>query len=383
MHASNAHRLLEDWRRCKEKVLGTCSEVTDRCCAVVPCRLCLTLEVYGEADILGQAVWNEDAYVGEINDETFYAYWERNDSGDCQFVVELDGEEVYRKAKCGGGYDEISCRSPDDETALGDGNTLVWEAVDPLKLRHQRDGKCNKPFCGDCTCFPRKFCVTITEIANEYNISDLCTEKLEVTALDDCENPTWMFESECGLYGANEFTITLYADEYTNQCMLELSGAGETLTQEVSGCDNVSVTFETELLEIALESEHCGCEPDPPRGTSCCDWDPLNPEPPSVNVSFCGCTINLQLLTPGATHYSGTGNCGVDIDGSFRCITSDEENANQYELWLNCNPLGPNPVYAVLQSVSCDPFVVSGVITFECEGLCGGGPQPVVVTRGT
>lgn len=141
------------FKRCDERVIdGACEKTqTDDCCAVIPCKLCLRLEVYPDT-YKSSAVWAEGAYTGQytgtIDGHEFVAYWEKDaESGTCYFVVEWDGEEIGRYTKCG--YEGMNCRSIGDtitvDTGYDETGELTFSMSEKIELPHYQQPvvRCN------------------------------------------------------------------------------------------------------------------------------------------------------------------------------------------------------------------------------------------------
>lgn len=137
-------KLSPPFKRCNERVTIRESCDSNICCGVTPCTLCLVkVEAggYGEEDIetKGSATLTDGTYEGTVDGHAFVGYWEKL-YGVCEFVVELDGEEVGRWELCG--YTEgVSCRNPavtfDVPPAYGEEEstaTISITVADPLEL---------------------------------------------------------------------------------------------------------------------------------------------------------------------------------------------------------------------------------------------------------
>jgi len=82
---------------CSEFLTEACDTAPhDGCCSATPCKLCLELDVYGEPTAYGTATFGGSSWTGTVGGLAFVSYWEKNYEGECEYVVTLDGEEVYR-----------------------------------------------------------------------------------------------------------------------------------------------------------------------------------------------------------------------------------------------------------------------------------------------
>ena len=80
---------------CQERTVAACDTVpTDQCCGVIPCKLCIEWESYDGDIFYGSAEFDTSSYTGTAGDGMFVAYWERNESNECEFIVTFDGVEV-------------------------------------------------------------------------------------------------------------------------------------------------------------------------------------------------------------------------------------------------------------------------------------------------
>ena len=127
-------------RKCSEFRSDSCDITeTDGCCAVIPCTYCLDWN--GSYSDTGIATWTGTGWSGTVNGWTVLLYWERGyESGECEFVVTVDGVEVYRN-DCYGGQ---SCRESSDTVAAeidGQAGTLTWTKFEPRPLEYIDDPK--------------------------------------------------------------------------------------------------------------------------------------------------------------------------------------------------------------------------------------------------
>ena len=65
-------------KHCQERTFEACdNEPTDQCCGVIPCKLCLEWEIYGDAIAYGSADFGTSSWTGTVGGGSFVAYWER------------------------------------------------------------------------------------------------------------------------------------------------------------------------------------------------------------------------------------------------------------------------------------------------------------------
>jgi hypothetical protein len=172
--------------------------------------------------------------------------------GECEYIVTLDDEEVYR-ATC---YEGASCRNPsgdvDVATAYLQG-TLRWSKFDPreLALIVDPDTGCRDFFCGTCRCTCECLCVTIVEPDGNVIRGELCT------ACYPCDAPVW--EGTLGYY---DLSIALGRDEYTGECIITLTANGEEPDSVfVTGCADMSATITLyDGTIISVVCKQCACE---------------------------------------------------------------------------------------------------------------------------
>jgi hypothetical protein len=211
----------------------------DQCCGALPCTLCLELEIYGEATTYGTATFGGSSWNGTVGGLAFVSYWERSYlSGECEYVVTLDGEEVYR-ATC---YEGASCRDPGGSVGVTigyDEGTLTWTKHEPrpLALTIDPDTGCNDFFCGTCRCTCRALCVEVAEVI-AYGFVDTYSGELSDSSYSDCDPPVWS-----GTIGNFEISLALDRDDYGN-CIVRATANGEETTALVTGCDDISGTVE-------------------------------------------------------------------------------------------------------------------------------------------
>ena len=254
--------------------LKACSEFTveacdiapaDQCCGALPCTLCLELETYADGISYGTATFGGSSWTGTVGGLAFVSYWERNYlTDDCEYVVTLDGEEVYR-ATC---YEGASCRDPGGSVGVTigyDEGTLTWTKHEPrpLALTTDPDTGCNDFFCGTCRCSCRVLCVDVSEVLYTDFI-DTYSGELPDTAYSDCDPPVWS-----GTVGNFTISLALGRDSYGN-CIVTPTVNGEEQTAvAVTGCadmsgavdlyDGSSFTFRCKQCECATVIGDCIC----------------------------------------------------------------------------------------------------------------------------
>jgi hypothetical protein len=231
--------------RCDHKVLGTCDEETDGCCAVVACDLCLQLfdaELSPEQREFATPIdsvrisWDGTGYRGSLRNVVFESMWQRGYDGKCRFIVDIDDGFGYPQtlaffkcetdAEAEYGGESASCMFPSGEATVTvplegapKALVLVWSPLDIVTLRHRKEPgiECNFPACGDCTCSTRELCLELTS-------SDGCVESKIVNFLanPECplqELPEWDYEFTCG-YDVVTGSLRLEHNDETGQCEL-------------------------------------------------------------------------------------------------------------------------------------------------------------------
>jgi hypothetical protein len=202
----------------------------------------LDLEVYGEPTAYGTATFGGSSWTGTVGGLAFVSYWEKNYEGECEYVVTLDGEEVYR-ATC---YEGASCRDPGGSVGVTigyDEGTLSWAKHEPrpLAVTVDPDTGCNDFFCGTCRCTCRTLCVDVFENLFSYGTQyavDTYSGTLTDTAYSDCDPPAWE-----GTIGNFEIRLALGRDSYGN-CIVTATANGEESIVSVTGCEDLSGTVE-------------------------------------------------------------------------------------------------------------------------------------------
>lgn len=248
-------------KHCSEFMVEACDEVpADGCCGVLPCKLCLEFEVYGEESQAGSADFADNMWTGTVAGATFVSYWERNEYGVCEYIVEIDGEEVYRE-HCGNG---ASCRDPSGSISITigyDEGILTWSKYEPRELKPitDPDTGCTTFFCGNCRCSCRTMCIDVSEVLpygyGEDDSTDTYSGELPDVSTDDCDPPVWE-----GTVGSYFFSLTLGRDDYGNCILTPIIDDVELEPVAVTGCKDMTATFELEDgSAFTVRCKQCNC----------------------------------------------------------------------------------------------------------------------------
>jgi len=244
-------------KKCSERRTDSCGDETDGCCAVIACDYCLEFAADSSTQY-GTATFPDGgtAWTGTIAGADFVAYWERGyESGECEFVVTLDGEEVYRKS-C---YEGQSCRDSSDSASVAigyDSGTLTWTKFlsRPLPLIDDPDTGCRTWFCGDCHCSCAVLCIDVREVVFTDFI-DTYGGEIADTADSDCEGPVWS-----GTVGNFVISLALGRDEYGNCIITPTVNYEEQEPIAVTGCSDLSGTVELyDGSSFTFRCKQCEC----------------------------------------------------------------------------------------------------------------------------
>lgn len=331
---------------CAERMVETCDNVpADSCCGVIPCKLCLEWETYSGSISYGSAVFATSSWTGTVGGNAFVSYWESNyETDECEYIVTLDGEEVYR-ATC---YEGASCRDPSGEvevaTAYNEG-TLRWSKYEPreLALTVDPDTGCRDFFCGSCRCSCDCLCVTITDVDGDVTTGEICDVSYP------CDAPVW--EGTVGYY---ELSIALGRDQY-GECTITLTIDGEEQNAvTVTGCADMSATvtlYNGTTIEVVCKQ--CACEQ--PDGCPCCPGWPLER---SANIYFTSIEQSVNDCVPiiDEQEYS-------DI---FGCVGT----ALNYPIFQNVGNL-------LFVRVVCDPDTLAWKVEYKslATGMVANNPD--------
>ena len=172
--------------------------------------------------------------------------------GVCEFVVEFNGTEVYRK-QC---YEGPTCRDSSDSASVTvdyEHGTLRWikQEYRPLEYRVDPETGCTIWYCGDCECTCKELCATIYE----EDGSVLAKGTLPDTAYE-CEPPLW-----AGVVGEYEISLSLRYDSY-NRCVIAPTVNGiDRQAVLASGCKQLSATIELDQYRtLSVVCKECDCE---------------------------------------------------------------------------------------------------------------------------
>jgi len=262
--------------KCDERVSNTCTDETDGCCGVIPCTYCIEWNPETGETVYSIADFATNSWAATIAGAAWLGFWERNyETGECEFVVTLDGTEIYRKS-C---YDGQSCRDSSDSagaTIGGISGVISWTKYEkrPLQYVQDEETNCTVHFCDDCECSVECLCVTITE-------------------------PDTI--------GAFELSIALGRDEY-GRCIITATVDG--IEQDpvlFPGCADASATITLyDGTTIEVTAKKCGCAAS--EGCPCCPGWPLEK---SANIYFSSIEESVNDCVPiiALQEYSDTFGC--------------------------------------------------------------------------
>ena len=254
-------------KKCSERRTDSCGTETDGCCGVIACVYCIEFDAYSGLQY-GTATFTDIGWEGTIAGSAFFGYWERNyETDECEFIVTLDGEEVYRKS-C---YEGQSCRDSSDSATVTidyEEGTLTWTKYlsRPLPVVTDPVTGCRVHFCGTCHCTTECLCIAInTAVVEGYGSTQYAGEICD-TAYSNCEGPQWV-----GSVGGYDIDLQLDADEYDGSCILHGTIAGEAVSISVSaGCSSIDETFTLYAGDtIRVTSKVCFCPTDEPGICMC------------------------------------------------------------------------------------------------------------------
>ncbi len=357
-------------KSCSERTVEACDTIpADGCCGVIPCKLCLEWEVEYEEIQHGSAEFSTASWTGTVGGHSFTAFWERNYDGECEYVVTLGGEEVYR-ATC---YEGASCRDPGGEvqvaTAYLEG-TLRWSKHEPreLHLIDDPDAGCRDHFCGSCRCSCECVCVTITDPNNGTESGELCDVAYP------CDAPTW-----AGRVGYYDLSLTLGRDQY-GECIITPTVDGlELAPVSAPGCGAMSATFtdyDGNTYEVACKE--CSCNV--PCPCPCCPdcWS-------RVQTAVGG--VLLAVAGEGGTDCGkppGEGE-GYEQEITFSCTDVNDETNNVYAVLVSlsltvkvyCDRDAENWKVEYKSDATGQVWTDTGV-TFACPSCAGVEPGGLV-----
>ena len=308
--------------------LKACSEFTveacdlapaDQCCGALPCTLCLELETYADGISYGTATFGGSSWTGTVGGLAFVSYWERNYlTDDCEYVVTLDGEEVYR-ATC---YEGASCRDPGGSVGVTisyDEGTLTWAKHEPrpLALVVDPDTGCNDFFCGTCRCSCSTLCVTITR---DYGGFTFWTGELADISYP-CDAPVWE-----GTVGPYALSFALGRDAY-GECIVTPTVDGvEGSAVSGAGCGSISIYLDLDAdTSLVATCKQCCCNC---GGSEPCSCDGRGiPNSGTANPISSTLTVDLTAVSsPGSdTCFNGTGTIPFKtaLEGGTNCWEGD------------------------------------------------------------
>ena len=242
-------------KKCSEFISNSCTdEASLGCCGVLPCSYCLEFHPYGEPVEYGLATFTGSSWSGTIAGASFSAFWDRGlyGDGECEFVVEIDGEEVYRESCYMG---QQSCRDSSDEAEATIGyksGTLIWIKREhrPLEYVEDFDTYCMEHFCDSCECSCKTLCLTI------YDPDGTQTDRGELNDVAyACDPPKWE-----GRVGYFDLSLALERDLY-GQCIIVGTVDGEEQDPVLApGCTGLAGEIELyDGTRIVFACKVCDC----------------------------------------------------------------------------------------------------------------------------
>jgi formylglycine-generating enzyme required for sulfatase activity len=206
--------------------------------------------------------------------------------GECEYIVTLDDEEVYR-ATC---YEGASCRDPAGDVAVSTAyleGTLRWSKHEPRELALIVDPNtgCRDFFCGNCRCSCECLCVTITEFDGTVIAGEICDTSYP------CDAPVW-----AGTVGYYDLSIALGRDEYTGECIITLTADGQEQDSVfVTGCSDMSASVTLyDGTVVSVTCKQCSCDQSV-DGCPCCPGWPLER---SANIYFASIEQSVNDCVP-------------------------------------------------------------------------------------
>ncbi len=202
---------------------------------------------------------------------------------------------------------------------------------------------CKTPYCGSCTCVPRKVCVKVTADCAGDQVVDANTDD------DGCYIPEWDIDLDCDTFNYTG-TIALTRNASTGACELVIPIAAvdeDDIVVAVSGCNPLLVSWEIidgdTTYSFTLTSSICGeCGT---RVPFCCDNDETLPttiywyaatkgntissHPPPT----CENTVTALAFNPAPPPNSGSVMIGSFYDGYY----VDAETTTPYYIRLSCH----------------------------------------------
>jgi hypothetical protein len=291
---------------CAERMVEACDNApADQCCGVIPCKLCLEWETYTDGISYGSATFATSSWTGTVGGYAFVSYWERNyESGECEYIVTFNGEEVYR-ATC---YQGASCRNPDAEVAVSTSyleGTLRWSKYEPreLALAVDPDTGCNDFFCGTCRCSCDCLCVTVTEYGGDISTGEICDVSYP------CDAPVW--EGAVGYY---DLSIALGRDQY-GECIVTATVNGEEQDPvSVTGCADMTATITlADGTTIDIRCKQCTCDDGSCVGCCFCSQSPATNADYVIDAPNCAELDGLTGNVSGPDTGTPT-DCGSCVD---------------------------------------------------------------------
>lgn len=355
-------------KKCSERVSNSCTDETDGCCAVIPCTYCIEWNPETGDTVYATADFATNSWTATIAGAAWLGFWERSyDTDECEFVVTLDGVEIYRKS-C---YEGQSCRDSSDSagaTISSVFGVISWEKFlsRPLEYVQDEDTNCTVHYCDECECSCECLCVTISEFISE-GVYDTHTGEICDTAYD-CEPPLWE-----GTVGPYELSLALGRDEY-GRCVITPSVDG--VEQDIvlfPGCgDAETIITLSDTSTIVVRCKKCSCEVG--------EDDICNPCPPgtvypwAVTVTFNDLGVSADAANQLDPEEDGETTFNYLVEGDYGGYTIQ---ANFGECEANvaislgattiCTFSGGTGNGLSMEAVDCPPGDLTLIYTITCE----------------
>lgn len=352
-------------KKCSERRSNDCDPTeTDSCCAVIPCTYCVEWDPETGDTVYATANFSTSSWTATIAGVAWVGYWERNYYTDeCEFVVTLDGVEIYRQS-C---YEGQSCRDSSDSapaTIASVAGVITWTKYEPRPLEYiqDEDTNCTVHFCDECECSTECLCVTITEPDTTVTEGEICD-----TAYD-CDPPLWE-----GTVGAFALSVSLGRDEY-GRCIISATVDGSEQEPVLfPGCADAAATITLgDGTTIALTAKKCSCNVG--DNDVCLPCPPGTVYPWAVTVTFVELGVSADSGNQFDEDQDGETTFNYPVEGDYGGYTIQ---ANFGECEANvaisqgattiCTFSGTTGNGISMEAVDCPGDTLTLIYTITCE----------------